>query len=533
MNRILLVEDDNDFAAMIAEVVSIPLATHQPFTVDRVANVGEALTWLGSHRPSLVLLDLTLPDCNGMVAFHRIFVEATDIPVVILTGVDDEELALAMLQAGAQDYLVKSRVDILTIHRSLRYAMERHRLRHELTVQTSRIKAREQNLRQLIGRYHDGMIVTDIKHRTLFANPAAEAMLGKSMKELLGLCIDDLPEPGATSELGIICEEGQPGLASVRCLTTEWQGVSALLYSLQDITLLKQAEMELRKSADELELRVAARTAELASTNEALQREVGERRRVEDELRHAVDNLARSNIELERFAYIASHDLREPLRLIINYCDLLRRRCAGSLDDNARLYIQFAIEGANRLYDMINSLLDYSRLNVRTGQFALFDSDKVLRNVVEELRIGIEESNARISWGKLPMIYGNATLLMQVFQNLIGNAIKFRGAEAPCIDITAEHCDTCWRFRVRDNGIGMPANQTERVFQIFHRLHRSNQYPGSGIGLAICKKIVQHHGGRIWVESEPEQGASFFFTVLDKDAYPVESNDEQHLQLTS
>jgi PAS domain S-box-containing protein len=233
-------------------------------------------------------------------------------------------------------------------------------------------------------------------------------------------------------------------------------------------------------------------------------------------------DLQRSNEELEQFAYVASHDLQEPLRSIGSYCQLLQRRYKGKLDKDADQFIDFAVEGAKRMQVLINDLLKYSRVGTRGKPFGPTDCNAVFNDAVSNLRQAIEESGAVVTSDPLPVVSGDAVQLGQLFQNLIANAIKFRGEVAPEIHVSAPEYGEQTVFSVRDNGIGIDARHRERIFQIFQRLHERGKYPGTGIGLAVCKKIVARHGGRIWVESTPGEGSDFRFTVAPQ----AESREE-------
>jgi PAS domain S-box-containing protein len=284
-----------------------------------------------------------------------------------------------------------------------------------------------------------------------------------------------------------------------------------------DVTARKQAEEEVRRLNAELEQRVGERTAELEAVNRNLRAEIAERQRAEDDLRQTAAELARSNAELEQFAYVASHDLQEPLRAVAACVQLLQQRYQAQIDASSDELIHHAVEGTRRMQTLINDLLAYSQVGTRGKSFTAVDCPAVLRGVLADLRVAIEESQAAITVEPLPVVKGDPTQLAQLFQNLLSNALKFHSPRPVQIHIRAERHDGLWRFAVRDNGIGIEPEYFERVFRVFQRLHTRREYPGTGIGLAICKKIVERHGGSIGVESEPGKGATFFFTIPDRE----------------
>ena len=241
--------------------------------------------------------------------------------------------------------------------------------------------------------------------------------------------------------------------------------------------------------------------------------DITERKRAEAALARRTAELARSNAELEQFAYVVSHDLREPLRMVTSYLQLLERRYKGQLDDEADEFIFFAVDGAQRMQGLINDLLAYSRVQRCSRPFAPTELEPVFERVLLDLAVAIGENDAEITHDPLPTIEADEMQMGQLLQNLIGNALKFRREEKPRIHIGCRDEDDFHVFSVRDNGIGIPDDQHGRVFDVFQRLHPAEEYPGTGIGLAICRRIVERHGGRIWIESEPGKGSTFLFRL--------------------
>jgi signal transduction histidine kinase len=252
-----------------------------------------------------------------------------------------------------------------------------------------------------------------------------------------------------------------------------------------------------------------------------LLREVAERKLAMEALAKKEAELERSNQELEQFAYVASHDLQEPLRMVGSYTQLLSRRYKGKLDADADEFIGFAVDGVSRMQRLINDLLQYSRVGTRGREPEPVESEQVLTRSLQNLKIAIEENKAAVTHDPLPRVMADDRQLEQLFQNLVGNALKFHGDEPPQVHIAAERSNGSWMFSVKDNGIGIEPQYADRIFLIFQRLHTRKEYPGTGIGLAVCKKIVERHGGRIWVESEAGRGAAFKFT-LRRPAEPAE-----------
>ena len=267
--------------------------------------------------------------------------------------------------------------------------------------------------------------------------------------------------------------------------------------TVYDITVRKRVEEELRKYREHLEELVEQRTAEL---------------------KKMADELTRSNKDLKEFAYVVSHDLKEPLQVIKGFLMLFKKRYKDKLDEKANEIIRFTVDGAKRMQELIKDLLEYSQVGTKGKEFKPADCSLILNKAISNLKVSIEESGAVVTHDILPTVMADAIQLSSLFQNLIGNAIKFHGSEAPMVHISTERKGDEWLFSVRDNGIGIDPKFADRIFTVFQRLHSSDEYPGTGIGLAICKKIVEHHGGRIWVESEPGKGATFYFIIPERQA---------------
>ncbi|MFZ1934479.1 MAG: PAS domain S-box protein [Thermoguttaceae bacterium] len=327
--------------------------------------------------------------------------------------------------------------------------------------------------------------------RIAYANSSACKQLGYSREELLSLTVHHI-DPDFPAE---VWPEHWEELKRRGCLTFESRHRS------KDGKLFP---VEVTASY----LAFAGKEYNCASV-----RDISDRKRSEESLRRAAQELERSNKDLEQFASVASHDLQEPLRTVSGFVQLLQSKYAGQLDAEADTFIKYAVDGAKRMETLIRDLLAYARVTSRSGEMVSTDAGAALRQALDNLQASIQEKGAEIVHGELPIVRADAAQLAQLFQNLIGNALKFRSEAPPEIHVDACREADYWRFSVRDNGIGIDARFQDHIFEMFHRLHSRQQYDGSGIGLAICKKIVDRHGGRIWVESEPGQGATFHFTI--------------------
>ncbi len=363
---ILLIEDNPDDALLLE--VTLADVGGASFDLTHAETLSEGLRELAGGTHDVVLLDLSLPDSHGLDTFARAHAQSPGTPIIVLTGLDDEEVAVQAVQGGAQDYLSKNQLDGQLLVRSLRYAIERQNLVAELVRQS-------------------------------------------------------------------------------------------------------------------------------------------------DELARVNDDLRRSNAELEQFAYVASHDLQEPLRMVSSYVEILAEDYSGRLDADADRFIGYVVDGATRMRGLIDDLLTYSRVGTQGKPFDTIDCNLVMERVLMDQAPTLEECGARVTYTDLPVVSGDDTQLAQLLQNLVGNALKYRRAVPPRVDVCAVERRGAWTFSVSDNGIGIAPRHYERIFQMFQRLHHRGEYPGSGIGLAVCQKIVERHGGRIWVESELGKGSTFHFTI--------------------
>ena len=380
-------------------------------------------------------------------------------------------------------------------------------------------------LENLIDYANAPIIVWDASFRITRFNHAFERLTGLDAREVNGKPLDILfPERSKEDSLKYIKRtlSGERWeVVEIPILRTDgsirtvlWNSaniydkasVVATIAQGQDITERKLAEEGLIKARDELEQRVQERTADLSKASMELAARA-------QELAIKTEDLTRSNSELERFAYVASHDLQEPLRMIASYVQLLSKRYEGKLDKDADDFIAYAVEGTKRMQQLINDLLAYSRVGTRGKLLGPIDFEDVFSEAMANLKMATEEAGAVVTRDQLPTAMADKLQMVQLFQNLIGNAIKFKGQKIPQVHVSASPDEGKWVFSVRDNGIGIDPQFHDRIFTIFQRLHGREEYPGTGIGLAVSKKIVELHGGRIWLESCLGKGTTFYFTV--------------------
>jgi chemotaxis family two-component system sensor kinase Cph1 len=378
------------------------------------------------------------------------------------------------------------------------------------------LKESEETYREIFVKNPSVMILIDpVNNNILDANPAAINYYGYSLEQLLKMKISDIN----ASDASVVQDEMQETIpqqkdhftikhrladGKIRDVDVHigyigYKGKNIICAIIIDITLQKKTEITL-----------AQRNANI---NKMLNIEIDDHETAEMKLEKLIDNLEISNKELERFAYVSSHDLREPLRMITSFLQLLQKRYAPDLDEDANDFINFAVEGAKRLDMMINDILEYSKVGNTEKELKYLHTEKIIKQVLHSLKTLIEDNNAIVTYDPLPLIYANEHQMVQLFQNLIGNGIKYHGKNYPKIYISVEKKAEEYIFSVKDNGIGIDQQHLERIFTIFQRLHTREEYAGTGIGLAISQRIIQQHGGKIWAESELGKGTTFYFTI--------------------
>ena len=424
----------------------------------------------------------------------------------IVRGLQDEELRLLVLRnedskrrlAQTKTAVIFGSVLGLLIAIAGGWSVQRESTRRGLA---------EKHLAQMEGRYRglleaapDAMVVVNPAGEIVLLNVQAEKQFGYHRDELVGQKVKNIIPEGFAERLIAA------GTRSAAEALAQQIGTG--------IELIAR-----RKDGSEFPIEIMLSPLESAEgiLVTAAIRDISERKKSEEHLLKTVGELKRSNDELQQFAYVSSHDLQEPLRMVASYTQLLAKRYKGRLDSDADEFIAFAVDGCNRMQGLIQDLLAYSRAGTTGKALCEVSGEDALQGALTNLRITIEQSGAVVSHDSLPAIRMDETQLTQVFQNLVGNAIKYRSAEVPRVHVSAKKTGgNEWIFSVRDNGLGIAPQYFERIFILFQRLHGRNEFEGTGIGLAICKKVLERLGGRIWVESQPEKGSTFYFALPEE-----------------
>jgi PAS domain S-box-containing protein len=447
---------------------------------------------LHNFYPDIILSDYNLPNFDGLSAFRIRQALAPQTPFIIVSGTIGDEKAVELIKTGVTDYVLKEKMYQIVpkIYRALREASERqHKIMAEQQLQQSR-----EQLQKIMDLSLDVICTVDKEGSFVTIGAASKQVWGYLPEELIGVkFIDLVHEEDVAYTLQVIADI-MKGIEvtnlETRCKRKEG-GLISVLWSA-------------RWDANESQYYCIARDASAF-------------KKAEETLMNYANELKRSNIELEQFAFITSHDLQEPLRTIMGFLNLLENKYAQQLDDKARQYIHFAVDGATRMRRIILDLLEYSRVGQQADDIKEIDMNKLLEEAVQLHHAIIQEKGAVIEWETLPVIRASRTSLLQIWQNLIGNALKYQQPDKkPLIKINVTETASHWQFSVADNGIGIKPQFFEKIFIVFQRLHSRNEYTGTGIGLAICKKNIENHQGTIWVESIDGQGSTFYFTIKKK-----------------
>lgn len=445
--------------------------------------------------PDIIVTDYVLgPEFSPLVALEILQQSGLDIPLVVLTGIVSEETVVECMKRGAADYLLKDR--LVRLGSAIRRALEETEVRRQKRQAEAALKKTNQRLQQLLETTRVIPWELDIQTwRFTYVGPRAANLLGYPLEEWLCKDFWDKHIHVEDSQaLHNLCADSSAEAKDhdFTCSMRASHGATVHLHCV--------AKRESSDGSAPALHGFMVDITELKTTQEAL-------------ARHSED-LAASNAELRQFASVASHDLREPLRMVSFYTQLLAKRYRGKLDSDADEFIGYALEGATRMGDLIQNLLDYSRISARKRDLAPTDCEAVFGKSLENLRLALTESNATVEHEPLPVIVADVSQMGQLFQNLLGNAIKYRSPDRPLeVRVSAREESGEWRFSVRDNGIGIESQYFETIFGIFQQLHSREQYGGTGVGLAICRRIVERHRGKIWVESQPDKGATFCFTI--------------------
>jgi PAS domain S-box-containing protein len=500
--RVLILEDNPRDAKLTASVLEGGGVRVQFEVTDSPEFFRESLE---RAEYDVILADFNLRNWTAFDALDILKRSGKDIPLLVVTGSLGDEAAVECIKQGAADFVLKDRPARLPM--AIYRALENKKLCEERKRTEEALRASEIQFRRLFEAARDGILILDADTGEIKdVNPFLSDLLDFSRADLLGkklweigplqdallskTSFEDLQSKGYVRYEHLPLESRNGKRIEVEFVSNVYSvnQLKVIQCNIRDITERKRAEEALEK-----------RTRELTYSQEALEQKAQE--------------LTRSNIELQQFAYVASHDLQEPLRTMASFAQLLQKRYQGKLDANADDFIHFIVDGATRMQGLIQDLLAYSRVGSRGKDFVPTDCTTVFDRAVANLQTAVTESGAVVTHDPLPTVPCDGAQLIQVFQNLVGNSIKFHDSQVPRVHVAAEQRPSEWVFSVKDNGIGIDPQYAHRIFEVFQRLHNRAEYPGSGIGLAIAKKVVERHGGRIWVESQPHQGASFFFTL--------------------
>jgi PAS domain S-box-containing protein len=562
MSRLLIVEEHSGTPRAIA-----PILAAAGFEVTCAAQVEQAWQQLVHDAFDLVIADLDLSDGSGIELCRRIKrdTDRRAVPVLLITAQSDPVRVLRCLEAGV-DGLVTRALEpeqiVGRVRRTLQigawppaegkaYPTQVHFLGQEFQLRVWReqlldvllsafeevvelsqrhstelgqrqqaelaLQRNEQRYRSLVIATSQITWTTDASGQVVEDIPTWRAFTGQTCDEILGSGWLDAVHPKDRGETARLWDEAvaSRSVFETECRIRKYDG-GYRHFSLRGVPVVEGEDLPAHYwQSPDFSVRGVPVVEDPRHVREWIGTcaDITEQKLAKQELVERARALARSNQELEQFAYVASHDLQEPVRMVANFTQLLARRFRNQLGHDADDFIRYIVDGATRMQALIHDLLVYSRVLTRGKPLTATNSNIAVQAAIANLRLATEEAGATVTCGPLPVVYADETQLIQLFQNLIANAIRFHRTEPPRVDITATCSAAEWIFSVRDNGIGIDAAQFDRIFLIFQRLHTRDEYPGTGVGLAICRKIVERHGGRIWVESQPGAGSVFHFSL--------------------
>jgi PAS domain S-box-containing protein len=478
---ILVVDDEPRILTSIQDLLD------EDFVVKVCSDAQRALEQLREHDVAVILSDQRMPGMTGdqFLSRARQISRATR---VLITGYTDVDALVNAINRGQIHAYVAKPWEPAALKATVASAAEYYRLQVELEHERDLLHA-------LMDNIPDRIYFKDLESRYIRINHAQTRFLGlpNAIQALGRANFNHLPRDFAAQtweEDRCLLATGQPVVDKVERVGFH-----------QEPRWYSTTKVAIRDPRGVI--------AGLVGVS----RDITERKVAEQALARQAEQLARYNAELEQFAYVSAHDLQEPLRTVASFSQLLAQRYRGRLDADADKYIDLIVGGATRMRQLIHDLLDYSQFAWRQAEFSAVRCEEAFQSSLDNLRTAMEESRAQVTSDPLPEVHGDPRAIQQLFQNLVGNALKFHGPQPPQVRVTVERRDDDWLFAVRDNGIGIEPQFLERIFTVFQRLHPKEKYPGTGIGLAICKRIIERHHGKIWVESTPGQGSTFYFSL--------------------
>ncbi len=478
--RILILEHDpNDLELLQYELKKGNL----PYTYLVVQTRDEFEKALNSFKPEIILSDYSLPTFDGATAFRIKEEIASDIPFIIVSGTIGEENAVELIKTGVTDYILKDK--LFTVHTKITRALKEAKEYREKIAAEKQLKEYSDQITDILESIGDGFFTLDHNWIVTYWNKEAEKQSGIKREDIVGKNLWEVyPE-----------------------------AIQQKFYSEYHKAIEQKITVHFEEYLPPIDgwLEVSAYPSPRGLS--VYFKNVTEKRVQKKQLENYASELERSNKELEQFAYIASHDLQEPLRMVGSFLQLLQKKYVSDLDEQASQYIYYAVDGATRMKNLINDLLNYSRIN-REITMREVNLTGIINEALANLYTSIHESGAMVHFEGMPVLRADPAQMLQLFQNLISNSIKYRKEGIPPeIKIQAHKEHTHWLFAVTDNGIGIEQKYSDIIFVIFKQLHDKSKYEGTGIGLAIAKRIVERHGGKIWFESEPGKRSTFYFTI--------------------